>query len=163
MRKYAEISFGGLLFLMLWPGFASAQGGPPPPPCCGHSPSAALEDEVGATPMSLSTFYASEGTLQTLGITRSQFLARLSQGLFPGRTVDVVLPTSRLVRAVDGVRDGAAADEAGQVVVEESRYYRSPKERPETQVLDTLDALYLTDGRVYVKVTFTKEGGHAVP
>ena len=66
MRKYAEILFGGLLFLTLWPGFASAQGGPPPPPCCGHSPSVALEDEVGATPLSLSTFYASEGTLQTL-------------------------------------------------------------------------------------------------
>ncbi|PYV02615.1 MAG: hypothetical protein DMG10_14055 [Acidobacteria bacterium] len=163
MRKYAEILFGGLLFLMVWPNAASAQGGPPPPPCCGHDPSIAAEDEVRATPVSLSTFYASEGTLQTLGLTRTQFLARLSQGLFPGASVDVVLPTSRAVSVIDGVRGRAAAEEAGQVGVEERRYYRLAKDSLQTQALDTFDDLYLTNGEVYVKVTFTREGGHAVP
>jgi hypothetical protein len=163
MRKYAEILFGGLLFLMLCPSSASAQGGPPPPPCCPHDPSAALEDEVGAAPVALSTFYASEGTLQVLGITRSQFLARLSQGLFPGASVDVVLPISRVVRAMDGMTGRAGAVEAGEVVVEERRYHRLPKDSLETQALDRLDDLYLTDGQVYVKVSFTREGGHAVP
>ena len=76
--------------------------------------------------------------------------------------MDVVLPTSRLVRTIDGLRGRAGADEAGQVFVEERRYHRLPKDRLETQVLDTFDDLYLTDGEVYVKVAFTREGGHAV-
>src|SRR5437867_231357 len=127
MRKYLEILFG-TLFLMLLPGFASAQVDPPPPPCCPKGPSMASEDETRATPVSLSTFYASEGTLQTLGLTRSQFLARLSQGLFPGASVDVVVPTSRAVSVIDAVRGRAAAGEAGQVGVVERRYYRLAKD-----------------------------------
>src|SRR5438046_9053733 len=103
MRKYVEILFGGLLFLMVWPNAASAQGGPPPPPCCGHDPSIAAEDEVRATPVSLSAVYASVGTLQALGLTRSQFLVRLSYGLCPGARGAVVLPSSRALIAIDGV------------------------------------------------------------
>ena len=75
----------------------------------------------------------------------------------------MVLPTSRAVSVIDGVRGRAAADEAGQVGVEERRYYRLAKDSLQTQALDTFDDLYLTNGEVYVKVTFTREGGHAVP
>jgi len=157
MRKYADLLFGGLLFVMLWPGAASAQ----PPPCCPRDPSIAPEAETRVAPVSVSTFYASEGTLQTLGLTRSQFLARLSQGLFPGTAVSAVLVTSRPVRAIDGLRGLAHGTEEGQVVVEERRYYRLPNDR--LQALDTFHEIYLTDGEVYVKVAFTREGGNAVP
>jgi len=162
MKKYAEILFGGFLFLMLWPSAARAQNDPPPP-CCPGAPSIAPEGEIGPAPVTLSAVYASEATLETLGITRGQFLQRLSEGLFPGASADVVLLTSRLMRADGGVRVRASANEAGQVVVEERRYYRLRTDRLETQALDTLDELYLTDGAVYVRVTFTREGGHGVP
>ena len=142
MRRHAELLSIALFVLLVAPGLAKAQCGPPPPPCCGHSPAIQGEDRLQYSGRALSKFEVSEGVLQSLGITRGQFLERLSEGLLTGRLLNrVIYSTSFVNRTILGSHRAGpgeaetAASEDGLVAVEQRRVYQMTRDRLQRETL----------------------------
>lgn len=160
MKKCGMMLSAGVLALLLVTTAANAQGGgEPPPPCCKDAQVVFDKDLLGA-PAAEGQVDVSSSTLQLLRSTRSQFVDRLAEGLFPGRRVDLVLSSTRLVLnptagGNNRVRGTDSGDE-GLVAVQEKRFYRMSRERVRSEDLDTIEQLYLTDGEVYIKVSFVR-------
>src|SRR5262245_63702009 len=94
MKSRGVALFAGVLTLLSIPCLALAQGGGlPPPGCCNlvYSRDAQTRDLT-----SHSQFEISDGAIQRMGLTRSQFIDRLSDAMFPGKQVALVIPSSRI-------------------------------------------------------------------
>jgi hypothetical protein len=89
----------------------------------------------------------SDSTLQAMGITRSQFLERLATGLFPDtdQTVDLVIPVYSQASASTVSADGTRVS-----------YFQIAKRLVAPEIIDTMDLLYITDGRIYMEVIFIR-------
>jgi hypothetical protein len=160
MKKFGSMLSAGILALLLVTATANAQGGSePPPPCCKDA-QVVFDKDLQSTPVAEGQIDVSAATLQLLRSTRSQFVDRLAQGLFHGKRVDLVLSSTRLVlnpTAGDNNRLRATrSGEEGLVAVQEKRFYRMSRESVRSEDLDTVEQLYLTDGEVYIKVSFVK-------
>ena len=125
-----------------------------PPDCCPNSTKMiAPPGGTAVSPSPLGEFAVSDEMLELQGITRSQFLDRLSESLFPGQIVDLVLVEENLV-VKPRFYDRAALGRQNLMAVKEAYYYRVPLFAAESEDLDQLDKVGLTDGSVYVTIRF---------
>jgi len=142
-----------LVAVVFLPCYAFAQGGDvPPPTCCNQDPPPPPEggDSIGTKAIAKSTMpqiSISDATLQAMGITRSQFLERLATGLFPDtdQTVDLVIPVYGRASASTVLADGTRVS-----------YFQIAKSLVAPEIIDTMDLLYITDGRIYMEVIFVR-------
>jgi hypothetical protein len=125
---------------------AHAQGGPPG--CCDLRPATStVETQADST---TGDVYVSRGLLRSLRLSRGEILDRFADLLFPGKSVDLVIASSRLLTQARQIGDS----EEGLIAVEQKKFYQMPRSRVKSEELETTDELYLTDGRVYVRVSF---------
>src|SRR6266545_209253 len=137
MRRYVEFMAVGFSVLIVSTNLAIAQSDPPPPPCCGgKAASIQTEVQLQSSGSTLSKFEVSEGMLISLGITRGQFLERLSQSLLPGRVLNRVIYSTRFMNRpiIDSRRAGSTDGEPmsleeGLIAVEQRRLYQIPREQ----------------------------------
>lgn len=153
MKSRGVALFAGVLTLLLVPCFALAQGGGlPPPGCCTH---AFDRDAKSRELASNSQFEISESAIERMGLTRSQFIDRLSDAMFPGKQVAIVIPSSRISTRSPG-REQHGILEEDLVAVEETRFYQIARNRMRSEDLNGLAQLYVTDGEVYLKINFIR-------
>jgi hypothetical protein len=153
-----------LVMLTVTVSVARAQGTgppPPPPPCCTKegsiAPGTPSASPITGTEESGILVSVTDDTLGLLGLTRSEFVDRLMAGLFPGRSVDVLITSTDLVNPeLAGDTRGRLADPDGSVTVEIRRTYRIPRFRVAQAIFDTTDHFVLTDGTVLVTVQFRR-------
>ena len=160
MKKFGLMLSAGVVAMLFVTTNASAQGGSEPPPGCCKDIQVVFDNDLPNAPAAEGQVDVSAATLQLLRSTRSQFVDRLAEGLFPGKRVDLVLSSSRLVlnptdRGNNRMRASDPGDD-GLVAVQERRFYRMSRERVRTEDLDATEQLYLTDGEVYIKVSFVR-------
>jgi hypothetical protein len=148
MKKLVISLFALFVALTVLPSAVMAQTNPPPR-CCptnraAPEPPGAADD----TTMFLGQVAVSDADLALQGFTRSQFIDRISETMFPGQTVDLVLSSADwALEPVDGAGDSVA--------VEEPYYFSVPRDAVASEDLDTVDQVILTDGSVYVAIIFT--------
>jgi hypothetical protein len=142
---------------------------PPPPPCrdriCG--------DQLvvgGIVPASLQSRTAtdagalvriSDETLHVMGISRAEFVDRISAGFFPGLAVDLLISTTELAStqssSLERLRPATSdAREPGvsAVALEVRTIYLIPRSRAGSDLFDLTDGLVVTDGQTWVTVRF---------
>ncbi len=146
-----------LCFVLLVPASLLAQGtSDPPPACCPRGPEGTGQNPNGS-PIARGQILITTGMLQAQGITRREFVERLSVSIFAGRQVDLVWSlrstTNSQIKPVNLI-SGAAL--SGLVAVQETRYYRVPLFSLETEQLESLDQFDLTDGTVQFTVKFIR-------
>lgn len=160
MKKCGLVLSAGVLAFLFVTTTAYAQGGSEPPPGCCKDAQVVFDKDLLSAPVAEGQVDVSAATLQLLRSTRSQFVDRLAEGLFPGRRVDLVLSSTRLVlNPTAGGNNKLIATDSGDeglVAVQEKRFYRMSRERVRSEDLDTIEQLYLTDGEVFIKVSFVR-------
>jgi hypothetical protein len=160
MKKLTQILLSLFFALSVFPLLALAQDDPPPPPpnppCCAPR-EPGLQSIVAPGSTNTQTVQAQISIplsmLQIQGISQSQFVDRLSQSLFPGRDVEVIIATKRNVRE----NTLALANNQGLVAIQQTLYYRYQRSAVATEDLDRLNQIGLTDGTSYVNVTFVDD------
>jgi hypothetical protein len=102
------------------------------------SPKAITNDTVPQTTIS-------DATLQAMGISRSQFLDRLATALFPDADQDVnlLIPVYSQANAATVSADGTRVS-----------YFQIAKRQVAPEIIDTVNLLYITDGKIYMEVIF---------
>jgi hypothetical protein len=101
----------------------------PPPKCCPHRGPESIAADMATSIQG--QFVMSDQMLRSQGITRSQYLNQLSTIVFPNKAVDIVL-TSR------------------------NPFGQSRLEKANVKDLDTVDQIAVTDGALYVGVSFVR-------
>jgi hypothetical protein len=149
-----------VLAITLLPVYASAQGNDPPP-CCRSGNGEPTAPGTQPTRPGDTQITVSENVLSAMGVTRSEFVDRLASGLFPNSDVNLVLSsTSNLDPGVFSRKaPGRLADEIAPeelVAVQVKRYYQIARSKVRPADLENLDQFYITDGQVYVAVSFTR-------
>jgi hypothetical protein len=157
-----------LASLILCPSYLAAQSGfpPPPPPCC-------YDDSVPPPPLTITStlpgaettgtmpeISISEASLSAAGLTRSEFLDRIAVALFADKTTDLFIPfviqtTDSTSVATDVIVKTASDD--GAVESSGVLFLQIRRNLVTSEVMDTLDFLYLTDGQVCIKVVFLRD------
>jgi hypothetical protein len=90
-----------------------------------------------------------------MGLTRSQFIDRLSDAMFPGKQVALVIPSSRISgKSLARAREGLLEEDL--IAVEETRFYQIERSRIRSEDLNGLAQLYVTDGEIYLKINFIR-------
>ncbi len=103
-----------------------------------------------------SQFEISESAIERMGLTRSQFIDRLSDAMFPGKQVAIVIPSSRVSsKSLDREQHGILEEDL--VAVEETRFYQIARSRMRSEDLNGLAQLYVTDGEIYLKINFRSD------
>jgi hypothetical protein len=144
--------------LVLCPSYLAAQGSnPPPPPCCefaaASTPPTITSTLPGTDPTgTISEISISDASLSAAGLTRSEFLDRIAIALFADKTTDLFIPfviqtTDSTSAATDVSADGAVESAPGL-------YLQIRRNLVTSEVVDTLDLIYLSDGQVCIKVVF---------
>ena len=153
MRYRGVVLVAGLLASLLVPGFVMAQGnGLPPPGCCYMAHDL---DGQSREPASRSRVDISESAIERMGLTHSQFIDRLSDAMFPGKQVAVVIPSSRISSKLVG-RGKYGLQEQDLVAVQETWFYQIARYRMRSEDLEGAAELYLTDGETYLKISFVR-------
>jgi len=155
MRDHGKSLIAGLLLSLFFPSLANAQGGSPPPGCCMEQSAQKSESITQSGFVSQSQFDISDGAILRLGLSRSHFVDRLAELLFPGKQVTLVISSTRTASRPFS-RNGTPSSEEGLVLVEERRFYQIPRDKFRTEDLNSLEQLYLSDGAVYVKINFIR-------
>jgi hypothetical protein len=95
-----------------------------------------------------------------LGLTRRQFVDRLSEALLPGKEIYWVVPMTRLLSApafqVAASLPSEGAAEPELMAVQERRYYKVLKGQLQAAEMDRLTHLFVTDGQTYLRISFVK-------
>jgi len=97
----------------------------------------------------------SESAIERMGLTHSQFIDRLSDAMFPGKQVALVIPSSRISTKVAG-KAKYGLQEQDLVAVQETWYYQIARDRMRSEDLEGAAELYITDGEIYLKVSFVR-------
>ena len=145
-----------LVAIVLLPCYALAQGNDPPPPtCCNQDPPQPPPGPSGNSVIApkavandaMPQISISDTTLQAMAITRSQFLDRLATGLFPDadQDVDLVIPVYSQPSAATVSADGTRVS-----------YFEIAKHQVAPEVINAVDLLYITDGKIYMEVIFVR-------
>jgi hypothetical protein len=153
MKYRGAVLVAGVLTSLLVPGFARAQGsGLPPPGCCYMASDLDGQSRESA---SRSRLDIAESAIERMGLTHSQFIDRLSDAMFPGKQVAVVIPSSRI--SSKWVGSGKyGLQEQDLVAVQETWFYRFDRNRMRSEDLEGAAELYLTDGETYLKISFVR-------
>jgi hypothetical protein len=112
-----------------------------------------VSEENTTIPTFQAEFTVDEGMLELQDITRSQFLDRLSQSLFPGEIINLVLIYDN-VSAPLSFSQQNDQDVKILIMVKETLYYITPRHAVTSEDLDALDQIGLTNGMIFVKITF---------
>ncbi len=129
----------------------------PPPKCCPRSPEPipTLTEEPAAPQPVQSELIVPRAMLQRQGITPTEFIDRVSEVMLPGRPVSIVMTSQNVINLADqDARPAVAAQDDGLIAVQETRLFQQPRHRLTPEQLDRLNLLWITDGRLYIKVTF---------
>jgi len=164
MRNLKISLYAAALAIVLLSCYASAQGVDPPSCCYGNG---AGTHSVGGSQNTFdptNQIVISDDSLRLMGMSRSDFVDRLAGSLFFGRNVDLIIST---IRSLDSARspimrgtadfpeeDAAAA--GSLLAVQEKRLFQIPRARLRAADIDSLDHFYLTDGRIFIEVTFKR-------
>jgi hypothetical protein len=160
MLKVSLLVFGFCLLATPIALFAQDQHDPPPP-CCPRSP------EFPGSQMSpvviQGQFLVSTGMLEAQGITRKQFIDRLSATFFPDKPADVVLSTKTLVSqpSLNGPdarlgRQNLDASGQGLFAIQQTMFYRIPLYGLNAADFDAVEQLGLTNGTILIMIEFVK-------
>jgi hypothetical protein len=160
MLKVSLLAFGFCMLIMPIALFAQDPG--PIPPCCPRSPD--LPGESQMNPLVIQgQFLVSTGMLESQGITRMQFINRLSASFFPDKPVDVVLSTKTLVSqpSLNGPnarlgRQNLDAGGQGLIAIQETLFYRIPLYGLNAADFEGVEQLGLTDGTIQITIKFVK-------
>jgi hypothetical protein len=162
MKKGRSFLGIAVFVIILLPCYAAAQG-QEPPPCCRSGNDEPTAPETKPDRPTDTQITVSESVLVAMGLSRSEFVDRLAAGLFPNSEVSLVLSTSSNVdpatafaRRAPGRLSEDVAPEESLVAVQVKRYYQVARSRVRPSELENLDQLYITDGQVYVAVSFTR-------
>jgi hypothetical protein len=114
-----------------------------PPPCCDQEflPGSAAPGQVTMP----------DSVLLAMGLTRSQFLDRLTAGLFPDQPIDMIFSVTITISVP---ADASATNQSPESVTVTSQY-RIPRSQMEAIVIDALDQVVVTDGVTYIQIKFT--------
>jgi len=145
-----------LFFMMLAPITLFAQTTPPEPVCCPRGPEVVGQNQPGSLIIKGQLFITT-GMLQSQGITKREFLERLSVSVFAGKAVDLVVSVKSTINQPRQGGIFAAAGFQGLVSVQETRVYRVPLYGLEPEKLEALDQFGLTDGLAQLNVKFVKD------
>ena len=95
-----------------------------------------------------------------LGLTRRQFVDRLSEALLPGKETYWVVPMTRLLSApefqVAASLPSEGAAEPALMAIQERRCYKVSKGQLQAVEMDRLTHLFVTDGQTYLRISFVK-------
>jgi hypothetical protein len=151
MRNCRFQLLGMLFAAFVLTGTINAQSDPPPG-CCGKE--AFRSSSIVAAELKSAQLVISADAPQSLGISRSEFVDRLSAAFFPGKRVDLVISSTSLLTQPD--IETSTAGEAGLMALQQKRFYRIPRSEVHADDMDGLRQVYITDGQLYVRVTFIK-------
>ena len=103
----------------------------------------------------MSEISISDASLSAAGLTRSEFLDRIAVALFADKTTDLFIPF--VVQTTDST--SAATDVSADGTVEPAPvlYLQIRRSLVTSEVMDTLDLIYLSDGQVCIKVVFISD------
>ncbi len=126
-----------------------------PPPCCPRGPGAAVQSQVVSL-VARGQLFVTTDMLQSQGITKREFVERLSTSMFAGKTVDLLVSVkSTISQPKPGDLIGPSIW-SSLVAVEETRTYRVPLNSLDAEQLEALDQFGLTDGVAQLTVKFVK-------
>jgi hypothetical protein len=97
----------------------------------------------------------SEAGLSAAGLTRSEILDRIAVALFADKTADLFIPF--VVQTTDSISVAIDVSADGTVKPAPVLYLQIRRSLVTSEVMDTLDLIYLSDGRVCIKVVFISE------
>ena len=159
MRNLGLRAFCGLFLLLCLSDVAICQD-VNPPTCCSKELIMRNPDPVLPGDFHQASLVVSADASAALGLTRRQFVDRLSEALFPGKEIYWVIPTTRLVAApafqTVANMSSVAVIEPGLMAIQERRYYKIPKVQLQAEEMDRLTHLYVTDGQTYLRISFVK-------
>jgi len=161
---------GSLILAVLWAilsaSFAIAQGsgGTPLPPCCepngGGAPAMLTDRDAKPAQNDQHRITISDSIVRLMGISRTEFIDRLSASLFPGRRIELVLsstslvdPGALLIRKGRGGFEPMDSDRS-VVAVQLKRFYQVPRSLARSEEIDAQDQIFITDGESYIEVRF---------
>lgn len=157
MKKLEVFLFVVSIGLFLAPASMLAQNDPPPR-CCPRSPGALVVQDSEESSLIQSEFIVSPTMLRVRGMTRSQYIDQVSNSLFAGTQVTLGVSAKRTLTLGDGdapsAVDKTVANEEGLVAIRETRHYWLPRYRLNSEELDKLGEVSITDGQVYIKIVF---------
>ena len=148
MKRFNLVLISSVFAVFVLCANSSAQGGPPG--CCDLRPATGTVETQANS--SAGDVYVSSSLLRSLSLSRGEILDRFADLLFPGKSVDLVIASSRLLTQARQIGDS----EEGLIAVQEKKFYQMPRSRVKSEELETTDELYLTDGSVYVRVSFAE-------
>jgi hypothetical protein len=148
---------------------AQGTGHPPPSPCSDRI----CSDQAvvgGAVPSSLQSPPAtdagayvtvSDEVLRVMGISRVEFVDRVSSGFFPGVQVDLLFSTTEMADPESSplerlrlVTSDPSDPPVGAVALEIRRIYLIPRSGVRADWFDRTDELVVTDGQTWVTIRF---------
>ena len=138
---------------------------PPPPPCCPRAPEPGETGTGGLSGNVTAQLIVPQEMVRLYGGSRSQFVDRVTEAVFPGKSVQLIVRWHRRedLLASDGGRSraesaGAGGAGFGLIAIEETYVYRFPRSRLTPEQIDKLDELVLTDGEFSMKMSFVSGG-----
>ncbi len=120
-----------------------------PPPCCDKEPPPGPNAAVGVETQGQVTM--PDGVLLGMGLSRSQFLDRLTAGLFPDNEISLIFSVTTTI----SVPADASATNQSPALVTVTYQYRIPRSQMNAEVIDALDQFVVTDGVTYIQIKFT--------
>lgn len=162
MKRFSGVLLP-VLALLLLPCYVAAQGQDPPPTCCPRDGSGILlpDPDLALAPdaetSGVITVSVSKSALASMGMTRNDFVDRISALLFPGQAPDMLIPTTSVVAPDLSFDEGSRRtyDAGGTPVsVRVRRLYMFPSSAVPKERIEGLDQLFLTDWRTYLQINF---------
>ncbi len=92
-----------------------------------------------------------DSVLLAMGLTRSQFLDRLTAGLFPDNAVSLIFSVTTTIN----VQADASAPDKSPELVTVTYQYRIPRSQMKAEEIEVLDQFVVTDGVTYIQIKFT--------
>ena len=143
-------------FILLAPiGLMAQVPDPPPPPCCPRGSEVVGQTQVSPL-VAKGQLIITNGMLQAQGITKREFVERLSTTMFPGKTVDLLLTVISTVNQPGSGEIARAGYPQGLVTVQETRVYRVPLYSLDSAQMESLEQFGLTDGVGQLTVKFVE-------
>ena len=143
---------------------ASAQGGDPfgnlPPPCCTSAPP---RPDALVAPSDLGAVRISESLLSSLQLTRYEFIDRLSNTLFPGQWVEIVMarteevPSATAFDRAQFYLDNDGLGTGSLVGMRRTSFYQLALSDVTPDELNGQNEWYIKSGSVYVQVSVSSE------
>jgi hypothetical protein len=136
--------------------------GETPPVCCPRSPELPGGDQINPVIIQ-GQFTISTGMLEAQGISRKQFVDRMSATFFPNKSADVVfsMKTTVTQTSLDGANAGLGRQNLdtgrqGLIAIQQTLFYRIPLYGLNAADFEAVEQLGLTDGAIQFTIKFVR-------